>query len=49
MRFAAVMLGVYRAVFHELLTRGWRDLDEPVRIPCWCKLALLFRHGLTVR
>lgn len=49
MRPAAVMLVVYRAVLHELLARGWRELDEPVRIPSWRKLALVFRHGLTGR
>jgi squalene synthase HpnD len=49
MRPAAVMLGIYRAVLDELLARGWRQLDEPVRIPSWRKLALLLRHGLTCR
>ncbi len=49
MRPAAVMLGIYRAVLHELLARGWRNLDEPVQIPSWRKLALVFRHGLTGR
>jgi len=49
MRPAAVMLGIYRALLHELLTRGWQHLDEPVRIPAWRKLALVLRHGLTGR
>jgi len=49
MRPAAVMLGVYRALLHELLTRGWQHLDEPIRIPAWRKLALVLRHGLTGR
>jgi squalene synthase HpnD len=49
MRPAAVMLGVYRALLHELLTRGWQHLDKPVRIPAWRKLALVLRHGLTGR
>jgi phytoene synthase len=49
MRPAAVMLGIYRALLHELLARGWRQLDEPVRIPSCRKLALLLRHGLTGR
>jgi phytoene synthase len=49
MRPAAVMLGVYRALLQELLVRGWRHLEEPVRIPAWRKLALLLRHGLTGR
>jgi len=49
MRPAAVMLGIYRALLRELLARGWRQLDEPVRLPAWRKLALLFRHGITGR
>jgi squalene synthase HpnD len=49
MRPAAAMLGIYRALLHELVARGWRRLDEPVRLPAWRKLALLFRHGLPGR
>jgi phytoene/squalene synthetase len=49
MRPAAVMLGIYRALLHELLTNGWQLLDEPVRIPAWRKLALVLRYGLTGR
>jgi phytoene synthase len=49
MRPAAVMLGIYRALLHELLARGWQKLDEPVRIPPRRQLALLLRHGLTGR
>jgi phytoene synthase len=49
MRPAAVMLAMYRAVLRELLARGWRHLDEPIRIPAWRKLALVTRHGLTGR
>jgi hypothetical protein len=49
MRPAAVMLGINRAVLHELLARGWQQLDNPVRIPFWGELALLLRHGLTGR
>jgi squalene synthase HpnD len=49
MRPAAVMLGINRALLHELLARGWRQLDEPVRIPARRKLALMIRHGLTGR
>jgi phytoene synthase len=49
MRPVAVMLGIYRAVLDELLARGWRQLDEPVRIPFVHELALLLRHGLTGR
>ena len=49
MRPAAVMFYIYRALLQELLARGWRHVDEPVRLPAWRKLALLFRHGLTGR
>ena len=49
MRPAAVMLGVYRVLLHELRTRGWRQLGEPVQIPARRKLVLLLRHGLTGR
>jgi phytoene synthase len=49
MRPAAVMLAMYSAVLHELLARGWRQLDEPIRIPAWRNLVLTMRHGLTGR
>jgi presqualene diphosphate synthase len=49
MRPAAVMFGIYRALLHELLARGWQRLDEPVRILPWRELALLLRHWLTGR
>jgi phytoene synthase len=49
MRPAAVVLAIYRAVLDELLARGWRHLDEPIRISAWRKLALVMRHGLTGR
>jgi presqualene diphosphate synthase len=49
MRPAAVVLATYRAVLHELLARGWRQLEEPIRIPAWRELALVTRHGLTGR
>jgi len=37
-RSAAMIFGVYHALFHELLERGWSDLDEPVHIAGWRKL-----------
>ena len=49
MRPAAVMLHIYRALLHELLLRGWKRLDEPVRVSPPRKLALLLRHGLAGR
>lgn len=49
MRPAAVLLGIYRALLNELLVRGWRHIDEPLRIPAWHELAHLIRHGLRGR
>src|SRR6516164_3265560 len=49
MRPAAVLHGLHRALLEELVARGWRRLDEPVRIPDCRKLALVIRHGLTGR
>ena len=49
MRPAAVMLALHRALLCELLARGWRRLDEPVRIPFVREVALALRHGLTGR
>ena len=49
MRPVTVMLGMYRALLHELLARGWQRLDEPVGVPFSRKLALLVRHELTGR
>jgi squalene synthase HpnD len=49
MRPAAVMLGIYRALLHELLARGWQQLDKPVRIRFSRQLALIIRHGLAGR
>jgi phytoene synthase len=49
MRPAAVILGIYRALLHELLAREWRHLESPIRVSTWRKLFLLFRHGSTGR
>jgi presqualene diphosphate synthase len=49
MRPVAVMLGIYHALLHQLLARGWQQLEKPVRIPFSRKLALLLRHGLRGR
>jgi squalene synthase HpnD len=49
MRPVAVVLGINRALLHELIARGWQRLDEPVRISFWRRLVLLLRHGLTGR
>src|SRR5262249_25635650 len=48
-RPAAVMLGAYHAILHELIARDWRNLDKPVHIPAWRKLGIVLRHGLTGR
>jgi phytoene synthase len=45
MRPVAVILGIYRALLHELLAHGWSDLARPVRISTWRKFSLLLRHG----
>jgi hypothetical protein len=49
MRPAAATLAINRVLLHELLGRGWRQLEEPIRIPAWRKLVLVMRHGLTGR
>ena len=49
MRPTAVLYGLHRALLDELVARGWRRLDEPVRISDWRRLALVIRHGLTGR
>jgi phytoene synthase len=46
---AAIMLAINRTLLHELLARGWRQVDEPIQIPTWHTLALVIRHGLTGR
>ena len=37
MRPAAAMLHIYRALLRELLARGWRRIDQPVRLQAWRK------------
>jgi squalene synthase HpnD len=46
MRAATLMLHLHRAVLRALVARGWRRLDEPVRIPAWREVALILRFGL---
>jgi presqualene diphosphate synthase len=46
MRAAALMLHFQRAILRALVARGWRRLDEPVRIPAWRKAAFVVRLGL---
>jgi hypothetical protein len=43
------MLSLHRTLLEGLVARGWRRLDEPVRIPFVHELAVALRHGLTGR
>ena len=43
------ILSGYRSLLRALLVRGWMRLDEPVRVPVWCRPALAIGHGLIVR
>ena len=46
---ATAILSGYRSLLRALLVRGWMRLDEPVRVPVWCRPALAIGHGLIVR
>ena len=46
MRPAAVMMAVYRETFEGLQARGWKRIDEPVRLTQTRKIWLALRHGL---
>jgi presqualene diphosphate synthase len=43
------ILSGYRSLLQALLVRGWKRLDEPVRLPAWCRPALAIGHGLIAR
>ena len=43
---AVVMMHVYREILVRLITRGWQDLDRPVRVPKWLKVWYAFRYGV---
>ncbi|MCW5731043.1 MAG: presqualene diphosphate synthase HpnD [Alphaproteobacteria bacterium] len=43
---ARVMGAVYAAILDGLCRRGWKRLDEPVRLPRLRKIWLALRHGL---
>jgi phytoene/squalene synthetase len=49
MAAATAILSGYRRLLRALLVRGWNCLDEPVRLPAWCRPALAIGHGLVVR
>ncbi len=46
MRPAIMMMQVYRRIFERLRRRGWRRLDERVRLSALQKLWVLARYGL---
>jgi phytoene synthase len=45
-RPARVMLEVYSRLLERLTARGWRDLENPVRLSTFEKLWIVVRHGL---
>lgn len=45
-RPAIVMMHVYHAVLERLRARGWRKLDEPVKVSKPKKLWIALRHGV---
>jgi phytoene synthase len=45
-RPAVVMMHVYRRVLEQLIRRGWRRLDEPVKVSKAAKLWIALRYGL---
>ena len=46
MRPAVVMMHVYHRVLEKLIQRGWRNIDEPVRVSKLFKLWIALRYGL---
>lgn len=46
MRPAIVMMEVYRRILDKLIARGWRRLDQPVRVSKVGKLFIALRYGL---
>jgi phytoene synthase len=46
MRPAIVMMQVYRRILDKLIQRGWRNVDQPVRISKLGKLFIALRYGL---
>jgi len=46
MRPAIIMMEIYRRIFHRLLKRGWRRIDDPVSLSKAEKLWVALRHGL---
>lgn len=46
MRPAIVMMEVYRRILEKLIARGWRRVDQPVRVSKISKLFIALRYGL---
>lgn len=46
MRPAIIMMEIYRRIFHRLLKRGWRRIDDPVGLSKAQKLWIALRYGL---
>ena len=46
---ARAILSGYRSLLRALVVRGWKRLDEPVRLLAWCRPALAIGHGLIAR
>ncbi len=46
MRPAIIMMHVYRRVLDKLIRRGWRRIDEPVKLGRAEKIWVALRHGL---
>jgi phytoene synthase len=46
---ATPILSSYRTLLRALLVRGWKRLDEPVRLPAWCRPTLAIGHDLIAR
>jgi phytoene synthase len=49
MAAATAILSGYRRLLRALLVPGWNCLDEPVRLPAWCRPTLAIGHGLVAR
>ena len=45
-RPAVVMMHVYRQILEKLIRRGWKRLDEPVRLSKAAKVWIALRYGL---
>lgn len=46
MRAAVVMMAVYREILDGLQARGWKRIDDPVRLTGSRKIWIALRHGL---